>query len=156
MRRDQVKYIESSIEEQIRYSINFLYTLIDIVFDKRKNLIKMEPTTKSNYKDFEQTRFGETLAKYLKKIAINCDKYITKLFANRSDSKWYSAYNCKGANDISKLYNYLKDEKFTEESLRKADLDELTIRKHLFLTALTFYYTTTLNITRQIIRRCVY
>jgi hypothetical protein len=101
MRRDQVKYIESSIEEQIRYSINFLYTLIDIVFDKRKNLIKMEPTTKSNYKDFEQTRFGETLAKYLKKIAINCDKYITKLFANRSDSKWYSAYNCKGANDIS-------------------------------------------------------
>jgi hypothetical protein len=89
----------------------------------------MEPTTKSNYKDFKQTRFGEQLAIYLKNIAINCDKYITKLFANRSDSKWYSAYNCKGANDISKLYNYLKDEKFTEESLRKADLDELAIRK---------------------------
>jgi hypothetical protein len=72
---------------------------------------------------------SQFIAIYLKNIAINCDKYITKLFANRSDSKWYSAYNCKGANDISKLYNYLKDEKFTEESLRKADLDELAIRK---------------------------
>jgi hypothetical protein len=129
MKMNPVKYFEPSIEEQITYSINFLYSLIDIVFDERKNLINRKETTKSNYESFNQTIFGEHLAKYLKKIAKNCDRYITKLFANRNDSKWFSAIDCQGANDISELYNYLKDEKFTEESLKKADLEELMYRK---------------------------
>ena len=60
-------YREPTNEEKIKQSIYYLYSLIDSVFNKRGNLIKKEETTKSNYKSFNQTLFGEHLGKYLKK-----------------------------------------------------------------------------------------
>ena len=134
---------------KIKNQINDLYTSIDDTFNNTKNLINKEnPNSKDidsnflkNYENFEQTDFGSKLIYLLQFIAINCDKYIKKLFANytNKDSRWFSAYDCYGRKDISELYDYLKDEKFTEKSLMGMNFEQREYEKKLLKHNLRLY-----------------
>jgi len=114
-----------NIENEISADIFNLYNLIDDIFDNRKDLINRKENSFIESQNFYQTEFGNALKNFLIKITINCKKYIVKLFVNRNDSNWYSAIDCWGRKEISKLYDYLKDEKFTAKSLRNKNLEEL-------------------------------
>jgi hypothetical protein len=114
-----------NIENEISADIFNLYNLIDDIFDNRKDLINRKENSLIETQNFYQTEFGNALKNFLIKITFNCKKYIVKLFVNRNDSNWYSAIDCWGRKEISKLYDYLKDEKFTAKSLRNKNLEEL-------------------------------
>lgn len=93
-----------------------LYELINDTFRDKKDLINRDENIFIEYDQYKQTDFGIKLKEFLKIIITNCTKFIDKSFANKS-MNLVSAVTCFGSSNISKLYKYLKDDKFTSSAI---------------------------------------
>jgi hypothetical protein len=115
------------IKKLLIITVRKLYELVDTTLNNNKKLVNIETVLIEDYNRFNQTDFGNKLKEVLKLITKNCVNYIDKRLSNLSiypfelfskgeyvNYIWVSALNCNGANNIYKLYTYLKDEKFTK------------------------------------------
>ena len=136
MKKDRKVDINNKVPE--------LYALVDTTLNNRVSLVNSTTVLIKDYKEFKQTEFGIKLIELLKIITNNCVNYIDKKLSNLSIDPfellpqadtvyvnyiWVSSLNCNSFYSIHKLYNYLKDVKFTKPKLMRITQDELEAAK---------------------------
>ena len=109
-----------------------LYRLADTTLNNKDSLVKKEKVFIEDYRVFSQTEFGNKLKDVLKLITKNCVNYIDKRLSNLlidpfdyENYIWVSSLTCYSSNNINKLYEYLKGDKFTRSHLYTIDAEGL-------------------------------
>jgi hypothetical protein len=102
-------------ENNIESKLVSLYISINETFSDKepKEPLINKKGTEDDYVNNKQTKFGEKLKELLYIISGYCTNYINKLFGNYNLNIYTSAVGCKPSSNIYKLYDYLKNDKFT-------------------------------------------
>jgi hypothetical protein len=123
---------KQGIKDDIVNNLLQLYKLADTTLNNKDSLVKKEKVFIENYRGFSQTEFGNKLKDVLKLITKDCVNYIDKRLSNLlidpfdyENYIWVSSLTCYSSNNINKLYEYLKGDKFTRSHLYTIDAEEL-------------------------------